>query len=310
MKKIITISLLIIFLSAWLCVAEVKVYFSPSNKVDRIILEKLKHVRKSVLIVSYTFDWQEGYRILKDLAGKGIEVKILLNFPPENFIKGCKVLDIKGWNKKRSALHAKFLVIDSKYAFVGSANFTESSLAWDSNNILFIDDETIGKFLTENFFSLWSNSSLSQTCSIKTNEIEFYFSPSSACMEIIVNEIKKAKETLKFAMFCFTSDIIGQEIIRAGIKGIRVYGIFEGSQNPISNEYIVMKKIHLLKIKKDCFVKNIHDKFLIIDDKTVLTGSFNYTTAATRNIETFIILREPKIVSAFTKRWRYLWLWY
>lgn len=309
MKKIIEIFLLVILIHSWLYALEIKAYFSPSSKIDSVIFKKLKQAKKSIFIASYTFNWPEGYKLLEELAAKGIEIKILLNFPIET-CGTLKNLHIKMWNKKGCAMHAKFIVIDGKYVFVGSANFTESSMAWDSNNILFINDEITGKFFAENFISLWSNSTLSQKHSIKTDTIEFYFSPASDCISIIASELKKAKESLKFAMFCFTSDIIGQELIKAGIKGIKVYGIFEGSQNPISNEYTVMKKIHLLRIKKDCFVENIHDKFLIVDHKVVLTGSFNYTMAATRNVETLIVLRQPDTVLSFVKRWKHLWLWY
>lgn len=288
---------------------EFKLYFSPSNKVDRIIIETFKKAKKSIFIASYTFDWPEGCKLLNELAEKGVDVKILLNFLPKNQ-EVLKNVGIKKWDKRNCAMHAKFIVIDNEYVFVGSANFTESSMIWDSNNILFIYDQKIGKFFAENFISLWCNRALSQNSSFKTEAIDFYFSPISDCTSVIVNEVRKARESIKFAMFCFTSDIIGQEIIKAGIRGVKVFGIFENSQNPISNEYLVMKKIHLLKVKKDCFVENIHDKFLIIDDRVALTGSFNYTLAATRNIETLIVLKDPSLVKHIAKRWRYLWLWY
>lgn len=305
LKKIL---ILLILLQAWLLAAGIKVYFSTAHKIDRIILNTMEKAKKSIFIASYTFNWQDGCFMLENLAKKGIEVKILLNYLPENCI-GIKNLSIKKWDRKSCALHSKFMVIDNKFVFVGSANFTDSSMAWDSNNILFIDDELIGKFFTENFQSLWKNGCILKN-SMKTDAIEFYFSPVSDCISIIINEIKKAQNSLKFAIFCFTSDIIGQQIIRQAIKGIKVYGIFEGSQNPLSDEYDVLKKIHLIKVKKDCFVENIHDKFLIVDNTAVITGSFNYTKSATRNIETLIVLRQPEIVLSFIKRWRYLWLWY
>lgn len=307
MRKIIV---LIFFLQYLSHAAEMSAYFSPSDKIDRIIIKKLQEAKKSVYIASYTFNWKQGYDILENLAKKGIEVKILTNFQPYQNFSIARNLQIKRWDKKSCALHSKFIVIDEKYTFVGSANFTESSMWWDSNNILFINDETIGKFFAENFFSLWSRSIISKGQLLINDFIEIYFSPVSDCALIVKNEIKKAKESLKFAMFVFTSDAIGEEICRTGIEGIKVYGIFEGSQNPSSNEYSFMKKIHFLKVKKDCFVNNIHDKFLIIDRNTVLTGSFNYTETARKNIETLIVIKQPDIVSRFLKRWRYLWIWY
>ncbi|HPP67118.1 MAG TPA: phospholipase D-like domain-containing protein, partial [bacterium] len=212
--------------------------------------------------------------------------------------------------KKSSILHAKFAIIDGNCVFVGSANFTDSSLGWDSNNILFIDDKEIADFFSRNFMHLWLNLSLSDCYFLKKDYIEIYFSPLSDCLSIINNHIKQARQMIRFAMFSFTLDAIGQEICRAGLKGIKTYGIFEKSQNPVSNEYYFLKKLPFIHIKRDCFVKNIHDKFLIIDDNIVLTGSFNYTQSARKNIETLIVLRNNCLVSQYVKRWKHLWLWY
>ncbi|MGC8805478.1 MAG: phospholipase D-like domain-containing protein, partial [Candidatus Ratteibacteria bacterium] len=215
---------------------------------------------------------------------------------------------IKRWDKKSCHLHAKFIVIDERYVFAGSANFSESSLMWDSNNIVFFDNENIGKFFTKNFLLLWNGSMDCKT--YKDQTVEIYFSPATDCAQIIRNEIGRAEKNVKFAMFSFTSDSIAEEICKVGLKGTQVYGIFEGSQNPASNEYDFLKRFHFFHIKKDCFVENIHDKFTIIDEKIVLTGSFNYTESARRNIETLIIIRKPDVATLYSKRWRYLWLWY
>ncbi|MCM8815417.1 MAG: phospholipase D-like domain-containing protein [Candidatus Omnitrophica bacterium] len=304
------ITALILLLQYFSLAAEISVFFSPSDKIDRIIIKKLQQAKRSVYIASYTFNWKQGYDILEKLSKSGKDVKILLNFLPYQNFNVTENLQVKKWGKKSCALHSKFMVIDEKYVFVGSANFTESSMKWDSNNILLINDQTTARFFAENFLSLWSNSIISKGQLLINDSIEIYFSPVSDCVSIVKNEIKKAKESLKFVMFTFTSDEIGGEICRSGIKGIKVYGIFEGSQNPFSNEYNVMKKIDLLKVKKDCFVNIIHDKFLIIDQDTAITGSFNYTEAAKKNIETLIVIKRQDIVSRFLKRWRFLWLWY
>ncbi len=307
MKILIILALLQPFI---LSATDIKVYFSPEDKIDRIILENIKQAKKSVYIVSYSFNWDEGLESLNKIAEYGVNVKVLLQFPPSNTYKENKKALIKLWNKKSSVLHAKFVVIDEKYVFVGSPNLTESSLAWDSNNILFIKDNNIGKFFSENFLSLWSRMPDSNLKNYKDNSIEIYFSPEYDCLSIIKDNINNAKQTLRFAMFSFTLDEIGEEMFIAGFKGIKIYGIFEKSQNPISNEYYFLKNFPFIKIKKDCFVKNIHDKFLVIDDNIVLTGSFNYTQSARKNVETLIVLKDNRIASEYIKRWKHLWLWY
>lgn len=303
------IFLIAIFAQSLVYATEIKVYFSPSDKVDNFILENLKKAKKSVYITSYSFNWKQGYDTLKAIAEKGVDVKILVNFLQPNY-HNHKNLSIKKWDKKAVALHSKFIIIDEKYVFVGSANFTESSLVWDSNNILFIDDPEIAKFFSDNFFSLWKKSCLSNNVSLKKEMIEIYLSPAVDCTSVIINEIKKATNSIKFAIFSFTSDAIGEEICKKGMRGIKIYGIFEGSQNPVSNEYYYLKRIHFFKIKKDCFVENIHDKLMIVDDNVAVTGSFNYSLSASRNIETLIIVKQKDLVGLFVKKFKHLWLWY
>ena len=52
-----------------------------------------------------------------------------------------------------------------------------------------------------------------------------------------------------------------------------------------------------------------HDKVMIIDSNTVITGSFNFTKAAeTKNAENLLILRNnPKLASIYTREFVYNW---
>ncbi|RTL10801.1 MAG: phospholipase D family protein, partial [Neisseriaceae bacterium] len=52
-----------------------------------------------------------------------------------------------------------------------------------------------------------------------------------------------------------------------------------------------------------------HDKVMIIDDKTVITGSFNFTKAAeTKNAENLLVLRNnPELAKLYAQDWWYNW---
>jgi len=53
----------------------------------------------------------------------------------------------------------------------------------------------------------------------------------------------------------------------------------------------------------------MHDKYLIIDGKTVETGSFNYTASAERrNAENVVVIRNnKKLAGQYIENWRQLW---
>ena len=52
----------------------------------------------------------------------------------------------------------------------------------------------------------------------------------------------------------------------------------------------------------------MHNKFVIIDQKILMTGSYNWTIRATKtNQENVVILDDPYLVSTFTKEFNRLW---
>jgi PLD-like domain len=49
----------------------------------------------------------------------------------------------------------------------------------------------------------------------------------------------------------------------------------------------------------------MHDKVMIIDGETVITGSFNYTYSAEhRNVENLLVIHDPALAAQYTRHWR------
>ena len=52
----------------------------------------------------------------------------------------------------------------------------------------------------------------------------------------------------------------------------------------------------------------MHDKFIVVDDDEVETGSFNFTGAAERrNAENALVLHDPEIAGQYEREWQRLW---
>jgi phosphatidylserine/phosphatidylglycerophosphate/cardiolipin synthase-like enzyme len=52
----------------------------------------------------------------------------------------------------------------------------------------------------------------------------------------------------------------------------------------------------------------LHHKFAVIDNKTVITGSFNWSPAAAHtNDETLLVIRSPKLAAHFTREMNRMW---
>ncbi|MBW2972476.1 hypothetical protein KY359_05560, partial [Candidatus Woesearchaeota archaeon] len=53
---------------------------------------------------------------------------------------------------------------------------------------------------------------------------------------------------------------------------------------------------------------NMHHKVFVIDNKTVVTGSFNPTSNAdTKNDENVLIIHDPEVAQKFSEEWERVW---
>ena len=52
----------------------------------------------------------------------------------------------------------------------------------------------------------------------------------------------------------------------------------------------------------------LHHKVIIIDEQTVITGSFNFSkSAAQRNDENIVIIRDATIAGLYLDEWKRIW---
>ena len=47
-----------------------------------------------------------------------------------------------------------------------------------------------------------------------------------------------------------------------------------------------------------------HNKLMLIDERTIITGSFNFTSAAEKkNAENMLVIRDPSLALIYIKNW-------
>ncbi len=140
------------------------------------------------------------------------------------------------------------------------------------------------------------------------DDMEVYFSPNGGCQQAIVDEINQARETMDIAMYFLTSREIAQALVKAKERQVRVRLVFDKSQE--IQDYAKARYL----IKRGFAVKYhtgeglMHNKFAIIDDHILITGSFNWTpTADRKNEENLLIIKDASIIKKYRERFDYLW---
>ena len=132
-----------------------------------------------------------------------------------------------------------------------------------------------------------------------------YFSPEGGCTQAVVDALGQAKSSVLVQAYSFTSYPIAQALVDAEKRGVKVEAIIDA------------KQIHEKKVKIGLVAKGgvavyldgahaiAHNKIMIIDGKTVITGSFNFTAAAEeKNAENLLILDDAALAAEYASNWR------
>lgn len=126
------------------------------------------------------------------------------------------------------------------------------------------------------------------------------FVPGQNCAQFVAQEIGNSKSTIDVQAYGFTNaDIIGA-LVSAENRDVKVRIILDKSN--LKQSYSGLKTIEADGIPTWIDYKRAiaHNKIMIIDGKEVITGSFNFTTAAQKsNAENLIVLYSPDIAKAY-----------
>ncbi len=135
-----------------------------------------------------------------------------------------------------------------------------------------------------------------------------YFSPGDDCENAIVSCIRNAKHSIKICVFTISENVISEEIIAAMKKGVAVTIITDNDKINDKGSDIRWLSDEGIRIRIDEASSHMHHKFCIVDKKTLLTGSYNWTkSAADRNQENLLVTEDPKMVKAYLNEYQKLW---
>jgi len=125
-----------------------------------------------------------------------------------------------------------------------------------------------------------------------TGTVAVYFSPRGGATEAIISEISKAKHTIQLQAYSFTSAPIAKALLEAHKRGVHVEAMLDKSQKTAkytSATFLVNAGIPVLIDSKHAIA---HNKIIIIDQSTLITGSFNFTKAAEeKNAENLLVIK-------------------
>jgi len=142
-----------------------------------------------------------------------------------------------------------------------------------------------------------------------------YFSPNGGVTDAVVKAIGASKQSVYVLAYSFTSTPIGQALVDAHKRGVKVTVVLDKSHaTTTSSSGRVEAAGHpiadmLRQARVPTFIDAahaiMHNKVMVIDGRTVVTGSLNLTFAGEKkNAENCLIIKDADLAEAYMTNWR------
>lgn len=309
-----------------------------NQELDDTLKAYIGRAQQTLDIMIYNVDNNNGViTAINQAAANGVTVRLVY----DNAVTATNVGLLSNQVQKIVAptgsayglMHNKILIIDANHAdpnkpiyWTGSANFTDDQLNSDAQNVIIFQDQTLAKAATLEFNEMFGssgptpNTSLAKFGPDKTDNtphefvvggkrVQVYFSPSDGVNNQVKNHLQAANSSIHFALFAFTRTEIANAIVTAVNNGAVARGIVESpADTTVYNILIPAMTTANLKVDNQSY--QVHHKYSIVDetnlssDPLVITGSYNYSTAATvRNDENIVIVHDATIANIYYQEW-------
>ena len=142
-----------------------------------------------------------------------------------------------------------------------------------------------------------------------TGTIEVAFSPNGGGAGLIIRTIGEAKKTIKVQAYSFTNADIAKALLDAHKRGVNVRVVLDKSQETEKYTSATFLANAGVPVRIDDDFAIAHSKIMILDEETVITGSFNFTKAAEeRNAENVLVIRGNKeLAKLYLQNWQWRW---
>lgn len=209
-----------------------------------------------------------------------------------------------------SLMHNKFVVIDGYEVWTGSMNMTVNGAYRHLNNLVRVQSVLMAENYSSEFEEMYLDGffgeiSLKNTphpvLTIDGIRIETYFSPEDSPAARIMKLVLDAEESIDFLYYSFTSDGIADALLFQATQGVEVRGVMDAYQerSGLGGEYQRLKE-YGLDVHLDVHPEKLHHKVIIIDNKIVITGSYNLTRSAEiRNDENILIIHNDTVAGIY-----------
>jgi phosphatidylserine/phosphatidylglycerophosphate/cardiolipin synthase-like enzyme len=287
--------------------------------IDQALAADIERARATVDVAVFDLRLPSIVDALVRAAQRGVRVRLVVDYEENesaaeftDAISRLEQAGVEVSRDHRSALmHHKFVIVDGRVLWTGSMNLTANDVYRNNNNMLRLDlPELAANYAVRFEWQLQRRADASPVGAAPSlhrvpsdgTRIETYFSPNGGAQRAILNRIEGAKKSIRITAFTFTDTEMGELLMEKHSAGVQVQGVFESrNNNVLGAEYSILAKAGL-DVLEDGNCYNLHSKTIVIDDTTLITGSYNFTDSANRsNDENLLIIDDPALARAYSE---------
>lgn len=119
----------------------------------------------------------------------------------------------------------------------------------------------------------------------------------------------EAERSIDFLFYAFTADEAADALIQQAGQGVKIRGVFDTYQERtgLGSEFERLQDNNL-DVRLDGHPEKMHHKVIILDERIVITGSYNLTRSAeTVNDENTLVIYSEDIAEAYLNEFEWIY---
>ncbi len=293
---------------------------------DERLVALIDRATRTVDVAVYDFDLENVAQAMARAARRGARVRMVTDTDTlentgedeERIQAAVRVVRDAGIpivdDQRSPIMHHKFTVVDGEWVEMGSWNYSDGDTYRLNNNMAIFRSRELAENYIVEFEKMFAQRRFGPNkakgvahpaVSIGPLRVETYFAAQDAVASRIVERVGRAQRKIHFLAFSFTHDGIAQAMLARKQAGVELQGVFEttGSSTRFS-EYGRMKAAGV-EVYPDGNAYALHHKVILLDDRTTIFGSFNFSENADQsNDENLLIVDDAAFTAQFEQEYQ------
>lgn len=290
------------------------------NGIDAPLVRAIDGVRNTLDIAAFELNNTVITDAILEAKQRGVRVRIVADneHTIEDDDSTMEEIEDAGipvtYDNRSAFMHNKFMIMDGSVVWTGSTNYTMNDVYRNNNNMVAMRSRRAVEIYQNEFNQMFTGKVFgprkqpySTSFTQDGTAVQIHFAPAAEVLDALNAELNRAESTIRFMAFSFTEDSVGDVLLEKANRNVRVEGIFEtrGSETEFSE--LTRLQCAGLDVRQDGNKYTLHHKVFIVDNSTVITGSFNFSANATQsNDENLVVIRDPDLVAQYVAEYERL----